>query len=110
MKSIHEMKPLTFGSCVASACRACGTDRAEGLLRFAVNANIVIFPQRRHVEIDSRDTRTVGTTKHDEGTGLLRYFLYDDHEHRPAKTGWRQKTSSAGRTASSSLYTGAAGR
>ena len=76
----HDLQPITFGSCIASVCGACGPARAEGLLRFAVNANIVAFPGRRHVEIAPRDLRMVGKLNRHDVTGLIRYFLRDDRQ------------------------------
>ena len=83
-KARRETRPLTLGGCIAGVCEAYGPDCAEGFLRFAVNAGIVVFPGHRVVEIAPRDTRTEGRPNQHQATGLLRYFLPDGRDQRPA--------------------------
>ena len=83
-KPLRKTTPLTFGRCVAAVCDAYGLDRAEGFLRFAVNSGIVVFPERRPVEIAPRDPRMEGRPNLHQATGLIRYFLPDGRDNRPA--------------------------
>ena len=39
----HKKKALTFGEFNASVCDACGRQKAEGIVRLAVNAHLVEF-------------------------------------------------------------------
>ena len=43
MKNEHRSKPLTFGDLIASIYGACGRRRAVGLVRLALNAQLVSF-------------------------------------------------------------------
>jgi len=42
----HKRKPLTFGEFIAAAYDTCGGQRAEGIVRLAVNAHLVEFRGR----------------------------------------------------------------
>lgn len=84
VKHLRETAPLTLGGCIASVCSAYGLDRAEGILRFAVNSGILVFPGQRQVEIAPRDPRTDGLPNRHQATGLIRYFLRDGYGRRPA--------------------------
>ena len=42
---------LRFGDLIAAVYEGCGKARANGLLRLAVNAHLVVFPQRQRFMI-----------------------------------------------------------
>ena len=39
----HKKQPLTFGDLIAAVYAACGRQKAEGIVRLAVNAHLVEF-------------------------------------------------------------------
>ena len=84
LKPRRETRPLTLGGCISGVCDACGLERAEGILRFAVNSGILVFPGRRPVEIGPRDPRTDGLPNQHQVTGLIRYFLPDERDRSAA--------------------------
>lgn len=47
----NDKKPITFGELIAAVYSACHQRKAKALVRFAVNANIVVFRGRRHYVI-----------------------------------------------------------
>ncbi len=51
MKTHPEKKGLTFGKFIASVYDACGRRRAKGIVRLAVNANLVEFHGARRFVI-----------------------------------------------------------
>ncbi|MBI4664239.1 MAG: hypothetical protein HY735_36045 [Verrucomicrobia bacterium] len=50
MKSNHR-KPLTFGDLIAAAYSACSPRKAKAIVRFAVNAHVVVFRGQKHYVI-----------------------------------------------------------
>lgn len=42
----HKKKPLTFGEFIAGIYGACGGQKAEGIVRLAVNARLIEFRGR----------------------------------------------------------------
>jgi len=50
MKSNHK-KPLTFGELIAAVYSACSHRKAKALVRFAVNAHLVVFRGHKHYVI-----------------------------------------------------------
>lgn len=48
MKTSRKKKPLTFGELIMAAYTACGKRKAQALVRFAVNAHVVVFRGRQH--------------------------------------------------------------
>ena len=53
MKTTHKTKQklLTFGELITEAYDTCGKRRAAGMIKFAVNANMVSFRGHRHALI-----------------------------------------------------------
>jgi hypothetical protein len=43
VKANQEKKRLTLGSFIHSACRACGTGRARGIIQLAAKARLIVF-------------------------------------------------------------------
>jgi hypothetical protein len=43
MKTSHPKKSLTFGELIEAVYRACGKRKAGKVVRFAVNARLVVF-------------------------------------------------------------------
>jgi len=58
MKTYGKKKALTFGEFIAATYRAWGPHRARGLVRLAVNANLVVFQgsQRFVIQEEQRET------------------------------------------------------
>jgi hypothetical protein len=51
MKTNHKQKPLTFGEFITSVFAACGRQKAEGIVRLAINARLLEFRGRDHFVI-----------------------------------------------------------
>lgn len=51
MKTHRPRKTLTFGDLIAAVYRACAKRKAEGIVRFAVNARMVVFQSRQQYMI-----------------------------------------------------------
>ena len=47
----HKKQPLTFGDLIAAVYAACGRQKAEGIVRLAVNAHLVEFRGHDHFVI-----------------------------------------------------------
>jgi len=47
----NQKKRLTFGDLIASVYTACSQRRARAIVRFAVNAHVVVFPGERRFVI-----------------------------------------------------------
>jgi len=43
MKANHKRKTLTFGELIQSCNRACGKRRAQGIIRLAAKARLIVF-------------------------------------------------------------------
>jgi hypothetical protein len=50
-KPLATAKPLTFGDLISATYRAWGPDRANGLVRLAVNAHLVVFRGQQRLVI-----------------------------------------------------------
>ena len=51
MKANQNQKALTFGGLVAAVYDACGRQKAEGIVRLAVNSNLLEFRGHNRFEI-----------------------------------------------------------
>jgi hypothetical protein len=51
LMKIHRKKRLTFGDLIASVYTACSHRRARAIVRFAVNAHVVVFRGERRFMI-----------------------------------------------------------
>jgi hypothetical protein len=49
LKSISKRKALTLGQFIVSVYDARGKQRAQGIIRLAVNGNLIAFLERPHV-------------------------------------------------------------
>jgi len=49
MKTNHKKKALTLGHLIETVYGVCGDRRARGIIRLAVDANVIVFREQQHV-------------------------------------------------------------
>jgi hypothetical protein len=49
MKATHKNKVLTFGNLIETVYGACGNRRANGMIRLAIDAHVVVFQKQRRM-------------------------------------------------------------
>jgi hypothetical protein len=47
MKANHKKKALTFGGLIETVYGVCGARRAQGIIRLAIDAHVVVFREQR---------------------------------------------------------------
>ena len=47
MKASHKKEALTFGKLIETVYGVCGSRRARGIMRLAIDAHVVVFPDLR---------------------------------------------------------------
>jgi len=49
MKTNHKKKALTLGNLIETVYGVCGNRRARGIIRLAVDANVIVFREEQRV-------------------------------------------------------------
>jgi len=58
MKTNHKKKALTLGNLIETVYGVCGNRRARGIIRLAVDANVIVFREQQRV-FDLLNTRRI---------------------------------------------------
>jgi hypothetical protein len=49
MKANHKHRALTFGNLIETVYGVCGSRRARGIIRLAINAHVIVFREHKRV-------------------------------------------------------------